>query len=52
LHLKKITLAISGRCIDFELTTFQERGGAIRANKVFEQQLDELLEELNGVLVA
>ncbi len=37
---------------DFELTPFQEKGGAIRANKVFEQQLDKLLEELNGVLVA
>ena len=37
---------------DFELTPFQEKGGAIRANKVFEQQLDKVLEELNGVLVA
>ncbi len=37
---------------DFELTPFQEKGGAIRANTVFEQQLDKLLEELNRVLVA
>ncbi|MFC1968097.1 type I restriction-modification enzyme R subunit C-terminal domain-containing protein [Chloroflexota bacterium] len=37
---------------DFELTPFQEKGGAIKANKVFEQQLDKILEELNGVLVA
>ncbi len=37
---------------DFELTPFQEKGGAVRASKVFGQQLDKLLEELNGVLVA
>ena len=37
---------------DFELTPFQEKGGAVRANKVFEEHLDKLLEELNGVLVA
>lgn len=37
---------------DFELTPFQEKGGAVRANKVFEQELDKVLEELNGVLVA
>ena len=37
---------------DLELTPFQERGGAIKAGNVFGQQLDKLLEELNGVLVA
>ena len=37
---------------DFELTPFQEKGGAIKASKVFGQQLDKLLEELNEVLVA
>jgi len=37
---------------DFELTPFQEKGGAVKASKVFGQQLDKLLEELNGVLVA
>lgn len=37
---------------DFELTPFQEKGGAIRADKVFEQQLDKLLEDLNVALVA
>jgi type I restriction enzyme R subunit len=37
---------------DFELTPFHEKGGAVKASKVFDQQLDKLLEELNGVLVA
>ena len=37
---------------DFELTPFQEKGGAIKAGKVFGQELDGVLEELNGVLVA
>lgn len=37
---------------DFELTPFQEKGGAVKADKVFGQQLDKLLEELNGVLIA
>ena len=37
---------------DFELTPFQEKGGAIKAGKVFGQELDRVLEELNGVLVA
>lgn len=37
---------------DFELTPFQEKGGAVKASQVFGQQLDKILEELNGVLVA
>lgn len=37
---------------DFELTPFQEKGGVIKATIVFNQQLDNLLEELNGILVA
>ena len=36
---------------DLELTPFQERGGAIKASKVFGEQLDKIIEELNGVLV-
>jgi len=36
---------------DLQLTPFQEKGGAIRAHRVFNQQLDKLLEELNEVLV-
>jgi type I restriction enzyme R subunit len=36
---------------DLELTPFQERGGAIKASKVFGQQLDNVLAELNGVLI-
>jgi type I restriction enzyme R subunit len=35
-----------------ELTPFQERGGIIKADNVFNHQLNSLLEELNGVLVA
>jgi type I restriction enzyme R subunit len=37
---------------DLELTPFQERGGAIKASKVFGERLDKILEELNGALVA
>jgi type I restriction enzyme R subunit len=37
---------------DFGLSPFYEKGGAVRANRLFEQQLDKLLEELNEVLVA
>ena len=37
---------------DFELSPFYEKGGAVRANRLFQQQLDKLLEELNEVLVA
>ncbi len=32
---------------DFELTPFQEKGGAVKAGKVFGQQLVKLLEELD-----
>ena len=37
---------------DLQLTPFQEKGGAIQADKIFNQKLDRLLEELNEVLVA
>ena len=37
---------------DFELAPFYEHGGAIKAYNVFDKQLDELMKELNGVLVA
>jgi len=37
---------------DFELAPFHEKGGVIKADTVFEKQLDNLLEELNEVLVA
>lgn len=36
---------------DFESVPFYEKGGAVKANSLFEQQLDKLLEELNEVLV-
>lgn len=54
LHMIKehIITSASIEISDFELTPFQEKGGAVKASKVFEQQLDILLEELNGVLVA
>jgi len=37
---------------DFELPPFAQKGGAVRANTVFQQQLDKILEELNEELVA
>jgi len=37
---------------DFELSPFYEKGGAVKADKLFEHQLDKLLDELNEVLVA
>ncbi len=37
---------------DFENVPFSQKGGAVKASKLFEQQLDKLLEELNEVLVA
>jgi len=35
---------------DFETVPFNQKGGAIRANKLFGQQLKEILEELSTVL--
>lgn len=37
---------------DFELSPFAQRGGAGRAYQVFGEELDSLIEELNGALVA
>lgn len=37
---------------DFELSPFCEKGGAVKANNLFDNQLNEVLEELNEVLVA
>ena len=37
---------------DFELPPFTQKGGAVKANTVFQQQLDKILEELNKELVA
>lgn len=36
----------------FELTPFAEKGGAVKANGLFEGELDDILEELNKELVA
>jgi len=36
----------------FELTPFAEKGGAVKANGLFEGELDSILEELNKELVA
>lgn len=35
---------------DFETTPFHERGGLVKAHKVFGDQLDKVLDELNRVL--
>jgi type I restriction enzyme R subunit len=35
---------------DFENVPFNQKGGAIKANKLFGQELDKILEELNTVL--
>jgi len=37
---------------DFELSPFCEKGGAVKANNLFDNQLNEVLEELNEVLMA
>jgi len=36
---------------DFENVPFNQKGGAIKANKLFGQELNKVLEELNTVLV-
>lgn len=47
-----IATSVSIGIDDFESVPFYEKGGAVKANHIFEQQLDKLLEELNEVLVA
>jgi type I restriction enzyme R subunit len=47
-----ITTSLTIGVDDFELPPFAQKGGAIRANTVFQQQLDKILEELNKELVA
>lgn len=37
---------------DFEKVPFAQKGGAVKAYDVFEQELDRILEEMNKVLVA
>ncbi len=46
-----IATSVSIGVDDFESVPFYEKGGAVKANSLFEQQLDKLLEELNEVLV-
>jgi type I restriction enzyme R subunit len=36
---------------DFENVPFNQKGGAIKANKLFGQELNKIMEELNMVLV-
>jgi len=43
-----LTLSID----DFSLAPFAQKGGAIRANTVFQRQLDKILDEMNKELVA
>ncbi len=47
-----IATSVSISIDDFESVPFYEKGGAVKANRLFEQQLDKLMEELNEVLVA
>jgi len=47
-----IATSLSIEMGDFELAPFYEKGGAIRAYKLFGQELDRDLEELNEVLAA
>ena len=47
-----IATSVSIGIDDFESVPFYEKGGVVKANSLFEQQLDKLLEELNEVLVA
>jgi len=46
-----IAISVSIGVDDFESVPFYEKGGVVKANKIFEQQLDKLLEELNEALV-
>jgi type I restriction enzyme R subunit len=54
LNMIKEHIAISAAIeIDhFQYPPFAQKGGAIRANTVFQKQLDKILEELNKELVA
>jgi type I restriction enzyme R subunit len=47
-----IATSLTIRVDDFELPPFAQKGGAVRANAVFQQQLDKILDELNKELVA
>jgi len=47
-----IATSVSISVDDFESVPFYEKGGVVKANRLFEQQLDNLLEELNEALVA
>jgi type I restriction enzyme R subunit len=47
-----IATSLAIKVDDFELPPFAQKGGAVRANAVFQRQLDKILEELNKELVA
>ena len=47
-----IAASVSIAVDDFELSPFHEKGGALRADGVLDGRLNEILEELNGALVA
>jgi len=49
---KHIATSLAIGIYDFELPPFAQKGGAVKANAVFDQQLDKILEELNKELVA
>jgi len=46
-----ITTSLAIGIDDFENVPFNQKGGAIKANKLFGQELNKILEELNTVLV-
>ena len=47
-----ITTSLSIEMDDFQLSPFHEKGGAMKVYKLFGQELDKLLKELNEVLAA
>ncbi len=47
-----IASSLSIEMDDFELSPFHEKGGAVKVSRVFGNELEPLLEELNEVLVA
>jgi type I restriction enzyme R subunit len=47
-----ITTSLAIEMDDFQLSPFQEKGGALRVYKLFGQELDKILKELNEVLAA
>lgn len=47
-----IAASLSVEMEDFEYAPFYEMGGALKVTQVFENNLDDILDELNGVLIS